>query len=189
MVSSERRFGEGDVTDPLPGGRRSQSRVRSIGSMSRRRHVVRHRLQDRQQPTAPRSPTPIPPRRAPASSCPPTPRRNWRSPGQADAMVRAEYSFFAAGKYERVGYTFTPEIWAQVARSLGHVVDGIESGLYRRPGTALVAVVGAVRVLRTRRARHRRALGRVGPQAPRSTVAALVRRPRGRAESRRRGPE
>ncbi len=45
-------------------------------------------------------------------------------------MVRAEYSFFAAGKYKRVGYTFTPEIWAEVGRWLDHVVDGIESGLY-----------------------------------------------------------
>ena len=49
---------------------------------------------------------------------------------QPDAVVRAEYSFFATGKYRRVGYTFTPEVWAEVGRWLDHVVDGIESGLY-----------------------------------------------------------
>ncbi|HEX4981312.1 MAG TPA: PD-(D/E)XK nuclease family protein, partial [Ilumatobacteraceae bacterium] len=50
--------------------------------------------------------------------------------GRPDATVRAEYSFFASGEYKRVGYTFTPAVWAEVAVWFEHVVDGIESGLY-----------------------------------------------------------
>ncbi len=104
-----------------------------------------------------------------------------------DAVVRAEYSFFAAGKYKRVGYTFTPDDLGRggaVARPCGrrHRVRPL-SGDTRTPH---VAVVRAVRVLRTRQARHRRAVGRVGSQAPRSAAAALVRRPRRRRPRRRR---
>jgi hypothetical protein len=50
--------------------------------------------------------------------------------GRPDATVRAEYSFFKSGEYKRVGYTFTPAVWAEVAVWFEHVVDGIESGLY-----------------------------------------------------------
>jgi RecB family exonuclease len=58
--------------------------------------------------------------------------------GRADALVHAEYSFFDKGRYERVGYTFTPEVWTRVGGELAAVVAGIESGLYpnrpERPG-------------------------------------------------------
>jgi RecB family exonuclease len=52
------------------------------------------------------------------------------TPGATDVAVRAEYSFFAKGGYERYGYTFDDAVWRQVAADLQLVVDGIESGLY-----------------------------------------------------------
>lgn len=47
-----------------------------------------------------------------------------------DAPVRAEYSFFSRGGYQRIGYLFTGDVWQQVSAELAHVVDGIESGLF-----------------------------------------------------------
>jgi len=44
--------------------------------------------------------------------------------------IRAEYSMFGKGKYARRDLTFTDEVWERVAASLGHVVDGIESGWF-----------------------------------------------------------
>lgn len=44
--------------------------------------------------------------------------------------VHAEYDFFARGDYRRHGYTFDDSVWQQVADDLGHLVSGIESGLF-----------------------------------------------------------
>ena len=44
--------------------------------------------------------------------------------------VHAEYDFFARGGYHRHGYTFDDAVWAQVSADLGHLVAGIEAGLF-----------------------------------------------------------
>jgi hypothetical protein len=53
-------------------------------------------------------------------------------------IVRAEYSMFERGRYERIGFDFSDEVWADVTDHLSRVVDGIEGGWYPqlpdRPG-------------------------------------------------------
>ena len=132
VVSSERRFGtEGDVTVPLPGGRPLAVRgsIDRVDVLADGSYVVtdyktgserRYASINDADPTAAGARLQLPAYAAATLAF----------AGQADAIVRAEYSFFAAGKYRRIGYTFTPEIWELVSRSLGLVVDGIESGLY-----------------------------------------------------------
>lgn len=44
--------------------------------------------------------------------------------------VHAEYDFFERGGYRRHGYTFDESVWLRVADDLGHLVSGIESGLF-----------------------------------------------------------
>ncbi len=44
--------------------------------------------------------------------------------------IRAEYSLFGRGDYQRRGITFTDEAWERVAADLSHVVDGIETGWF-----------------------------------------------------------
>jgi ATP-dependent helicase/nuclease subunit B len=48
--------------------------------------------------------------------------------------VRAEYSFFQRGGYQRIGYDLDADVWARVAAELQHVVSGIEAGWF--PATA-----------------------------------------------------
>ena len=50
--------------------------------------------------------------------------------GETSTRVRAEYDFFERGGYDRLGYTFDPHVWQQVADDLGAAVGGITSGLY-----------------------------------------------------------
>ncbi len=57
----------------------------------------------------------------------------------ADAPpVRAEYSMFERGNYQRIGIDFDEHVWADVEAHLAHVVDGIEAGWFpqlpARPG-------------------------------------------------------
>ena len=48
--------------------------------------------------------------------------------------VRAEYSMFERGKYERIGFDVDDAVWADVTDRLTHVVDGIEQGWFpQRP--------------------------------------------------------
>jgi RecB family exonuclease len=47
-----------------------------------------------------------------------------------EVAVLAEYDFFRTGGYQRLGYTFDGHVWEQVARDLGHLVGGIESGFF-----------------------------------------------------------
>jgi ATP-dependent helicase/nuclease subunit B len=47
-----------------------------------------------------------------------------------DAPVRAEYSMFEKGKYQRLGLHFDSEVWNRVQHDLGEVVDGIEAGWF-----------------------------------------------------------
>ena len=44
--------------------------------------------------------------------------------------VRAEYGFFASGKYERIGATLTPQVWDHVGVVLQRISEGIQSGLF-----------------------------------------------------------
>lgn len=50
--------------------------------------------------------------------------------GESTTPVIAEYDFFERGDYDRYGYAFDADVWAQVSTDLQQVVDGIESGLF-----------------------------------------------------------
>jgi ATP-dependent helicase/nuclease subunit B len=58
--------------------------------------------------------------------------------GRPDADVRTEYGLMGKGRYERPGYTLTPEVEAVVVAEVRRVVSGIESGYFpnrpERPG-------------------------------------------------------
>jgi ATP-dependent helicase/nuclease subunit B len=139
VLSSEWRFGaDGDVTLALPGGRR----LAVTGSIDRvdettDGYVVTDHKTGRAKkygavgaadPTAGGTMLQLPAYAAATLAL----------TGRADATVRAEYSFFRAGEYKRIGYTFGPEVWDTVGEAVAKVVDGIESGLYpaipERPG-------------------------------------------------------
>jgi ATP-dependent helicase/nuclease subunit B len=48
-----------------------------------------------------------------------------------DAPVRAEYWFVSVrGRFERLGYSVTPEVLDRVSRTLGRMVSGIEAGVF-----------------------------------------------------------
>lgn len=47
-----------------------------------------------------------------------------------ELSITAEYSFFEAGRYRRIGYDLDPEVWARVGADLDHVVSGIEAGWF-----------------------------------------------------------
>ncbi|HWM20807.1 MAG TPA: PD-(D/E)XK nuclease family protein [Ilumatobacteraceae bacterium] len=132
VVSSERRFGDaGDITIALPSGRALAVKgsidrvdIAADGTL----FVTDYKTGSYRNfteisdgdPTASGTRLQLPSYAAAALAVAERP----------DAVVRAEYSFFKTGKYRRIGYTFTPEVWAEVGRWLDHVVDGIESGLY-----------------------------------------------------------
>lgn len=50
--------------------------------------------------------------------------------GRADTRVRAEYSFFRRGKFQRIGTTFDHAVEVDVAHALAEVVGGIEAGYF-----------------------------------------------------------
>ena len=57
--------------------------------------------------------------------------------GSPDVAVRAEYWFTSAkGRFERVGYSVTPEVLERVGRTVGAMVAGIESGAFPNHPTA-----------------------------------------------------
>lgn len=131
VISSERSFGgsDGDVTLPLPGGRRLQVKGQidrvdrtSSGSLI----VVDHKTGSAKEykgiptdPTAGATKFQLPTYAAAAIAI-----------AGADVPVRAEYSFFAREKYIRIGYDFNEEAWARVRDDVGFVVDGIEAGYF-----------------------------------------------------------
>lgn len=60
-----------------------------------------------------------------------------QSQGAPDATVRAEYWFVSTGgKFERVGYSVTPEVLEHVGATLSAVVAGIEAGVFPHHPTA-----------------------------------------------------
>jgi RecB family exonuclease len=133
LFSSERRFGDaGEVTITLPNGRplALKGAIDRIDVDSDGSYVVTDHKTGRvsklyaaiseADPTASGTRLQLPSYAAAALAL----------AGQPDATVRAEYSFFGSGGFRRVGYTFTSEIWSEVAACLGEVVEGIESGLF-----------------------------------------------------------
>ena len=50
--------------------------------------------------------------------------------GRPDALVRAEYAFFARAKYERLAVVFDDAAWKLALARLADVVDGIEARLF-----------------------------------------------------------
>ena len=135
IVSSELRFGaDGSVTLPLPEGRKLAVRG-SIDRIDRDRagdlvvmdhktgrdtHFKNIRAED---PTEGGHKFQLPTYAAAALAMFGDQHR--RPPG-----VRAEYDFFAKGAYQRHGYFFDDAVWARVGDDLGHLVSGIEAGLF-----------------------------------------------------------
>jgi ATP-dependent helicase/nuclease subunit B len=139
VISSEWRFGnDGDVTLTLPSGRRlavtgSIDRVdESVDGFVVTDHKTgrsdRFRSISTDDPTAGGTMLQLPAYAAATLAL----------TGRPDAPVRAEYSFFRAGGYKRVGYTFDERVWASVGQAVAGIVDGIEAGFYpsvpERPG-------------------------------------------------------
>jgi RecB family exonuclease len=50
--------------------------------------------------------------------------------GSGSSAVRAEYSMFERGKYQRLGVQFDDDVWERVGADLARVVEGIESGWF-----------------------------------------------------------
>ena len=44
--------------------------------------------------------------------------------------LRAEYSMFERGRYQRIGIEFGDDVWSQVSAELTNIVTGIESGWF-----------------------------------------------------------
>jgi RecB family exonuclease len=136
VIASEQRFGvDGDVTMPLTDGRQ----LAVLGSVDRIDRtttgivVTDHKAGstrpykqiDHADPTAGGTRFQLPAYAAAASVIAAEPGR---LPGLE--AVRAEYSFFARGGYQRIGYQVDADVWAQVATDLHHVVSGIEAGWF-----------------------------------------------------------
>ena len=182
VIASEQRFGlDGDVTVALAGGRQ----LAVYGSVDRIDRTPtgagRHRSQGR-RPTSVQHdrPTPTRRRRHPVPA-PGLRRRGRRDRGRARPATRARAGrapstrSSSAGGYQRIGYEFDAEVWAQVAADLQHVVSGVEAGWFPADrAQAAVPLPHRVPVLRTRLARHRRALRRMGAQAARPAPRAVV---------------
>ena len=166
VIASEQRFGtDGDVTLALPAADSSPSTAASTASTARATGLVvtDHKTGSRPDVQA-TSPTPIPPSGGTCSSCRPTPPRR-RARGRARTAPGARVGprrvlVLPQGRLPAdrlrvrrrgVGNRSPP--------TSHHVVSGIEAGWF--PATrdqAAVPVPHRLPVLRTRLARHRRAL-------------------------------
>jgi hypothetical protein len=141
IIASEQRFGiDGDVTVSLPDGRElavygSVDRIdRTPTGLVVTDHKVGSRDPyksiDRADPTSGGTRFQLPAYAAAASVLATAPGR---LPGLEP--VRAEYSFFGRGNYQRIGYELDADVWQQVAADLRHVVSGVEAGWF--PATAI----------------------------------------------------
>jgi RecB family exonuclease len=140
VIASEQRFGlDGEVTVTLADGRQL-ALYGSVDRIDRARSglvVTDHKVGstrayskiDHTDPTAGGTRFQLPAYAAAAGVIA-------AGPGQLPALepVRAEYSFFQRGGYERIGYDLDADAWHQVAAALQHVVSGIEAGWF--PATA-----------------------------------------------------
>jgi RecB family exonuclease len=141
VIASEQRFGlDGDVTVTLADGRQLAvyGSVDRIDRTSTGLVVTDHKVGstkayskiERADPTSGGTRFQLPAYAAAASVIAAGPGR---LPGLEP--VRAEYSFFHKGDYQRIGYDVDAEVWAQVAADLQHVVSGVEAGWF--PATAI----------------------------------------------------
>jgi RecB family exonuclease len=140
VIASEQRFGlDGDVTVALADGRRL-ALYGSVDRIDRARSgliVTDHKAGSDKayskighaDPTSAGTRFQLPAYAAAAGVIAADPDRA----GSLE-QVRAEYSFFQRGGYQRIGYELDAEVWAQVAVDLQHVVSGIEAGWF--PSTA-----------------------------------------------------
>ncbi len=135
IVSSELRFGtDGSVTLPLPGGRRLAVRG-SVDRIDRCRTgdlvVMDHKTGrdtdfknvNAHDPTEGGRKFQLPTYASAALAM-------FGEPHDRPPGVLAEYDFFDKGGYQRHGYVFDDEVWKRVADDLGHLVSGIQSGLF-----------------------------------------------------------
>jgi ATP-dependent helicase/nuclease subunit B len=131
VVASEQRFGDdGAVTLALAGGRRlpvrgAVDRVDRTGTGlvvtdHKTGRADSYRAIARDSPTAERLRFQLPAYAAAAQHI----------AGEPGLTVRAEYAFFRAGRFQRIGYDLDDEVWARVADDLDHVVAGIEAGWF-----------------------------------------------------------
>jgi hypothetical protein len=136
VIASEQRFGlDGDVTVTLSGGRRlavsgSVDRIdRTTDGLVVTDHKVgspdSYKGIDATDPTSGATRFQLPAYAAAATVLTTEPGR---LPGLES--VRAEYSFFGRGNYQRIGYDVDAGVWERVAADLHHVVSGIESGWF-----------------------------------------------------------
>jgi RecB family exonuclease len=141
VIASEQRFGiDGDVTVALADGRRLAlyGSVDRIDRTATGLVVTDHKVGspepykniDRDAPTSGGTRFQLPAYAAAASVLA-------SEPGHLPGLepVRAEYSFFSRGNYQRIGYELDADVWQQVAGDLHHVVSGIEAGWF--PATAI----------------------------------------------------
>ncbi len=135
IISSESRFGaDGSVTLPLSDDRRLAVRG-SVDRIDRRRSgdliVMDHKTGrdtdfrhiDAAEPTEAGTKFQLPTYAAAALAL-------FGATEGVVPHVRAEYDFFDKGGYRRYGYSFDADVWARVADDLGHLVNGIETGLF-----------------------------------------------------------
>ncbi len=131
VIASEQRFGDdGAVTLALPGGRRLAVRgaVDRIDRTAAGIVVTDHKTGksdsfrgiSRESPTAERLRFQLPAYAAAALSV----------TGDPTTAVRAEYAFFRAGRFQRIGYEFDDAVWSRIGADLDHVVAGIEAGWF-----------------------------------------------------------
>jgi ATP-dependent helicase/nuclease subunit B len=135
VIASEHRFGaNGEVTLTLPNGRR----LAVTGSVDRiDRTPTGLIVTDHKSGSLKRF-------KAIAADDPTSGRTHFQLPayaaatlvGQPNAVVRAEYAFFSAAKFKRIGYEFDGDVWDRVGADLEHVVSGIDAGWF--PATAPV---------------------------------------------------
>jgi ATP-dependent helicase/nuclease subunit B len=134
ILSSELRFGsDGTITLPLPGDRRLSVRG-SVDRIDRRNTgelvVMDHKTGrdddfkqiDAADPTEGSTKFQLPTYAAAALAL--------FGSATTPSRVHAEYDFFERGGYRRHGYSFDETVWERVADDLGHLVSGIESGLF-----------------------------------------------------------
>ena len=135
IVSSEFRFGaDGSVTLPLPDGGRLAIRgsVDRIDRCAGGELVVMDHKTGRdtdfkhieaEDPTEQGTKFQLPTYAAAALAM-------FADCADSATAVRAEYDFFAKGGYRRYGYSFDQAVWDRVAEDLGHLVKGIQGGLF-----------------------------------------------------------
>jgi RecB family exonuclease len=141
VIASEQRFGfDGDVTVALADGRQLavHGSVDRIDRTATGLVVTDHKVGsttsyskiDRSDPTSGGTRFQLPAYAAAASVIG---AGHERLPGLE--AVRAEYSFFQRGGYQRIGYELDAEVWGKVGDDLQRVVSGVEAGWF--PATAI----------------------------------------------------